>query len=295
MSLARTAYKMCFAFFLKLGTDCLTRARDSAPNEAVARPGTSNSNTIRGGAYNDTISGLSGDDVLYGGAGIDSLDGGAGNDTLSGGDGADVVSYSGSGAGVNINLATSTASGGDAAGDVISGFEGVIGSSYADTLTGGTTADSITGGIGNDRLSGADGADTLIGDAGNDTLTGGGGNDRFIFKFASESPTGATTADTITDFAKGKDKIDLSAIDAFATSGANDTFVWKDTGAFNSTSKGEVRYQKFDNKGTANDYTMIWIDTDADKDVEMAIRLTGLHSLTASNFMLQSHCAAHTA
>ena len=84
----------------------------------------------------------------------------------------------------------------------------------------------------------------------------------------------------------GKDKIGLSAIDVFASSGSDDAFIWKGTAAFNSTSKGEVRYEKFDNRGTANDYTMVWIDNDADTGVEMAIRLTGLYNLAATDFIL---------
>jgi hypothetical protein len=47
-----------------------------------------------------------------------------------------------------------------------------------------------------------------------------------------------------------------------------------------------VRYEKFDVTGTANDHTMVWIDNDADTGVEMAIRLTGLYDLTASDFVL---------
>jgi hypothetical protein len=47
-----------------------------------------------------------------------------------------------------------------------------------------------------------------------------------------------------------------------------------------------VRYQKFDVAGTANDHTMVWIDNDTDTAVEMAIRLTGLYDLTASDFIL---------
>jgi hypothetical protein len=102
----------------------------------------------------------------------------------------------------------------------------------------------------------------------------------------SESSTGATSADVITDFVRGTDKINLSAIDAFAGTSANETFIWKGTAGFNSTTQGEVRYQKFNNAGTANDYTMVWIDNDADTVVEMAIRLTGLYDLAASDFIL---------
>ena len=102
----------------------------------------------------------------------------------------------------------------------------------------------------------------------------------------AESATTATTSDVISDFVRGQDKINLSSIDAFASSGANDTFLWKGTAAFSSTTQGEVRYQQFNNSGTANDYTMVWIDNDADTGVEMAIRLTGLYTLTASDFSL---------
>ena len=139
---------------------------------------------------------------------------------------------------------------------------------------------------GNDKMYGYGGADYLVGGAGKDTLSGGSGSDTFIFKAASESSTSSTSCDVITDFVSGSDEISLSTIDAFASSSANDTFVWKGTAAFNSTSKGEVRYEKFNNSGTSNDYTMVWIDTDRDSSVEMAIRLTGLHNLTASDFIL---------
>ena len=101
-----------------------------------------------------------------------------------------------------------------------------------------------------------------------------------------ESALTATTTDVIIFFAKGQDKINLSAIDAFASSATNDTFVWKGTAEFGSSTKGEVRNQKFDKSGTANDYTMVWIDNDRDTGVEMAIRLTGLYDLTASDFIL---------
>ena len=155
-----------------------------------------------------------------------------------------------------------------------------------DSIYGNRYADNLSAGRGNDAVNGYAGNDTLVGGAGKDTLSGGAGSDRFIFESSSESSTGATTADMITDFSRGSDKISLSTIDAFASSSANDTFIWKGTAAFNSTTKGEVRYQKFDNTGSTNDYTMVWIDNDADTGVEMAIRLTGLYSLSSSDFIL---------
>ena len=164
--------------------------------------------------------------------------------------------------------------------DFVYGFLG------SDKIYGYGGNDILYGNSGNDTISGGSGVDLLTSGTGKDTLSGGAGSDRFIFESSSESSTGATTADMITDFSRGSDKISLSTIDAFASSPANDTFVWKGTSAFNSSTKGEVRYEKFDKSGTANDYTMVWIDNDRDTGVEMAIRLTGLHNLTESDFIL---------
>jgi Ca2+-binding RTX toxin-like protein len=60
-----------------------------APDTAVHRVGTSASQTLAGGAFDDTLSGLAGDDRLFGNAGDDILDGGTGADTLIGGLGND--------------------------------------------------------------------------------------------------------------------------------------------------------------------------------------------------------------
>ncbi|MBE0533285.1 MAG: right-handed parallel beta-helix repeat-containing protein [Rhodospirillales bacterium] len=140
--------------------------------------GNATDNYFYGGAGADTLSGGAGDDTLYGGAGDDTLIGGTGADALSGGAGIDTADYSASTAAVNVNLGTGAAqSGGDAAGDTLSGIENVTGSDYADILTGGAGDNVLTGGAGNDTLSGGAGDDTLIGGAGDDTLTGGAGDD----------------------------------------------------------------------------------------------------------------------
>ena len=157
---------------------------------------------------------------------------------------------------------------------------------YNDYANGFSGDDSVYGYDGNDSLFGGGGSDRIIGGKGTDQLSGGTGEDRFAFSKITESGITATTSDVITDFVRGQDKIKLSAIDAFGSSGTNDTFVFRGTAAFSSTTEGEVRYEKFDNSGTTNDYTMIWIDNDADTAVEMAIRLTGLYTLTASDFIL---------
>jgi len=132
---------------------------------------------ILGLAGNDTISGGGGDDVLDGGAGDDVLVGGAGADVLTGGDGEDLISYTASAQGVVVHLETGFVSGGDAAGDVISGVENVDGSAFADTIRGDDKANELNGGDGADNLNGYGGADTINGGDGNDTVRGMHGDD----------------------------------------------------------------------------------------------------------------------
>ena len=146
--------------------------------------------------------------------------------------------------------------------------------------------DTLYGGAGSDVISGGAGRDTLIGGWGKDVITGGSGGDRFIFNSVKDLTASASTTDVIADFVRGADKIDLKDLDAFAATSANDTFVWRGSSGFNNATSGEVRFQKFDNAGSANDFTMIYLDTDGDSGAEMAIRLTGIYDLTASDFIL---------
>jgi Ca2+-binding RTX toxin-like protein len=154
--------------------------------------GTTNADWINGDDGADSISGLAGNDSILGGEGNDTIEGGVGNDTLNGGNGIDTLSYAGSAAGVTVNLATNSASGGDASTDVISLFENLIGSASADTLTGDTSANSIDGGAGNDTIDGGAGNDTIVGGTGNDSMTGGLGLDVFVTGQAGDS-TAATS------------------------------------------------------------------------------------------------------
>ena len=132
---------------------------------------------LTGGADGDTLDGGDGNDVLDGGAGDDRLNGGAGADTLIGGAGADTAQYSGSSSGVKVSLVSGLGSGGDAEGDTLSGIENLIGSDFADKLTGDGAANDLFGGDGNDSLYGGGGDDRLSGDEGADLLDGGAGID----------------------------------------------------------------------------------------------------------------------
>ena len=151
---------------------------------------------LGGNPGNDTLKGGAGKDTLTGGNGDDILEGGAGGDTLWGEDGIDTLSYASSGAGVTVNLANRTASGGHAEGDTFGDFENLTGSAHGDTLTGDGNDNVIRGGTGNDTLKGGAGLDQIFGGAGNDTLHGGAGGD--MFHFAANFGN-----DTITDFTLG--------------------------------------------------------------------------------------------
>lgn len=112
--------------------------------------GTPDSDVLVGTDGRDYITALAGDDVLIGGKGADYQDGG---------DGVDSLSYVDSTAAVTINLATGTASGGDATGDAFINIERAIGSKYDDFLIGNSQDNLLDGGLGNDTMSGGLGDD----------------------------------------------------------------------------------------------------------------------------------------
>ncbi|MGJ8598083.1 FG-GAP-like repeat-containing protein [Sulfitobacter sp.] len=140
-------------------------------------------NMMIGSAVRDVLIGTSGVDIIQGFAGNDVIRGGAGADTLSGGEGVDWLQYAGSDAGVAVDLnadlgtGLQSASGGDAAGDQIQGFEYVRGSAFGDVLTGNDERNVLLGGDGNDDIAGGEGNDLIRGGAGADTLSGGEGID----------------------------------------------------------------------------------------------------------------------
>ena len=178
--------------------------------------------TARGGSGADTlvqierVIGSRFHDTLTGTGRIEWFDGGLGNDTIDGGGGVDTVEFGNIGYGVTVNLAAGTATGG-AGSDTLLRIENVIGSIFADSITGTTGVNNLQGGGGNDQLVGRDGADTLDGGDGNDLLRGGTGNDTLIggagrdnFRFDTALTSGAVVnVDTILDFAYDYDTIRL--------------------------------------------------------------------------------------
>ena len=127
----------------------------------------------------------------------DYVDGGAGADTLGGSAGYDTLTYYSSTAGVSVNLASGTASGGDAQGDSISNFESVSGSAHNDVLTGNAVSNSLNGDDGNDVLAGGGDYDSLYGNNGNDTLSGDAGNDYLSGDDGDDVLRGGAGADSL--------------------------------------------------------------------------------------------------
>jgi Ca2+-binding RTX toxin-like protein len=131
--------------------------------------GGSGADVIAGGAADDILNGNggfdslhgeAGQDILYGGDGDDVLEGGAGADVIIGGAGSNAASYASALQGVVVHMSGMDMNQGDAAGDVFSNIDRLIGSKFADHLGG----DS-----GDNELSGGGGVDVLLGGAGNDT------------------------------------------------------------------------------------------------------------------------------
>ncbi len=119
------------------------------------------------------------DNVITGGAGEDFLTGGAGNNTLNGGGGThDWAVYETAPGGVTASLTAGSASANGYGGaDTLIGIANLVGSGFADTLTGDAGFNTIFGNGGDDVLTGLGGNDTLVGGAGNDVLDGGTGLD----------------------------------------------------------------------------------------------------------------------
>jgi Ca2+-binding RTX toxin-like protein len=152
--------------------------------------GTQANDILNGLGSNDRILGQGGDDFITGGPGADILDGGAGN----AGQG-DTVSYAGSAA-VTVNLAAQVASGGDATGDTITGFENAAGGSGNDTLVGNSGPNQLFGNAGFDTLIGGADADILDGGQDFDTISYSGSPSGVIVNLGSVGVGGDAQGDT---------------------------------------------------------------------------------------------------
>ncbi|WP_210168668.1 calcium-binding protein, partial [Methylobacterium sp. Leaf108] len=133
--------------------ELLTGALVGAGNELDNRvTGNTLDNLLSGGQGVDTLQGGEGNDVLLGGSGPDRLEGGAGLDTASYAGAAAVEPATG--LGLVISLADQSVNTGEATGDTYVEVENLIGSGFADQITGDASDNRLEGGAGADTLSG---------------------------------------------------------------------------------------------------------------------------------------------
>ncbi|MBY6054902.1 calcium-binding protein [Leisingera daeponensis] len=214
---------------------------------------------LRGSAHND---------LLIGNGGRNYFRGIEGNDTIRGGSGRDEVRYDrdaryGGTNGVEVDLATQTATDGFGDTDRVFSIEDVRGSAKGDRIFGNSAANKLDGEAGFDRLLGRNGNDLLLGDGGNDTLNGGDGrdtlnggvgrdlllggrhNDRLAGAGGNDTLNGGGGNDTLFGGTGNDRMIGAAGNDRLFGNGGSDTFVFangfgKDTiGGFNALDNNE--------------------------------------------------------
>jgi Ca2+-binding RTX toxin-like protein len=285
---------------------------------------------VSGSDYDDWIVGDDGLNDLHGYDGDDMLIGGGGEDFLWGNNGTDTASYADSGEGVVVYLDLNdngwgAGYGGTAEQDFLYSIENLVGSSYADTLTGDGGNNVLKGGGGADTLYGEGGADTLSGEGGADTLKGGGGSDTLYGGDGADTLFGMNGSDTLYGD-NGQDTLNGGNGRDFLTGGNGaDTFAWWETSETSTGAANADVIRDFNRTGgdvidlsdiDANVYaggnqtftfigtaafsgspgeiryyhsggnTYIEMQTGVVLDVEGVIRLDGIHNPQASWFVL---------
>jgi Ca2+-binding RTX toxin-like protein len=192
---------------------------------------------------------MAGNDEVHAGGGTDRVEGGLGNDILDGGAGSDTIVYA-NGAAVTLSLAIAGPQDTIGAGiDTLTGFENILGSGFADTLTGDGGNNVIDGWGGDDHMTGGLGDDTYVVDSFGDVVTenAGEGLDTVFTSVGSstdftqlyylpdnvENLTGISSTgqgvwgnalDNVIAMGSGKDLIVLAdRTDYFSTAGGSDT------------------------------------------------------------------------
>lgn len=107
---------------------------------------------ILGSVAGDELTGTDLTDFIWGGAGDDDIDGSAG---------LDIVVYVFDPDGVTVDLGAGTATDGHGDTDSLAGIEAVVGSAFADMLTGSSGDDLFFATTGGDSIDGGMGADTV--------------------------------------------------------------------------------------------------------------------------------------
>lgn len=237
-------------------------------------------------------------DIVHGAGGEDTffvsslararLDGGSGSDTLwflqtrTYADGVGAVVTEQAQTGITVNLATSqVVDDGFGASAKVVGFENVLAGGLNDRLTGDGSANILSGDYGDDVIAGGPGTDTLIGGRGADRLIGGGAGDVFSWGYYAEffEIGGDTSIDIVQDFSKG-DKLDLRP------TGAPLEFLG--TADFDNA-RYAIRYEIRDGDTYVFSRTYTPLD-----QVDLEIKLVGIHNLTADDFINLRTASAFT-
>ena len=173
--------------------------------------GAGGADLLLGSEGGDRLAGGDGEDTLWGNGGDDTLAGGAGNDRLDGGGGSDWVSFEDATSGVDVKLGRMRDAGGGMGTDKLISIENVIGSAFADTLTGDDGGNGLAGGAGDDVLAGGRGNDLLLGEDGDDQIRGNADDDTLYGSDGDDTLGGGSGSDRL-DGGGGTDWADLSDI-----------------------------------------------------------------------------------
>ena len=193
------------------------------------------------------------DNRLLGGAGLDTIHGGNGNDWIDSGTEAD-LQFGGN------------------------GDDRLMGRWSGDTLYGGDGDDLVKGDAASDRIYGDGGEDVLVGGAGRDWLYGGAEADVFLFRRTADSGLGTTLRDLILGFEAGSDLVDLTQIDANASSSGNQAFAWIGTAAFGSIA-GQLRV-------LAGANSILQGDVDGDGLADFELQFNAMATVSQNDILL---------
>jgi Ca2+-binding RTX toxin-like protein len=217
---------------------------------------------------NSNGTGNAGDNTIYASGGDNVINGAGGNDTLS---------YVFAEAGVTVRLTTSAAQNTGGSGyDSLRNLENLVGSNYADSLTGDANSNILRGGAGNDVLNGGGGNDVLDGGEGADQMNGGAGADRYVFNSLNDLGLG-DLADLISGFNGSEgDRIDFSALDANPLTAPREAFEFIGNQAFSATdATGQLRFADGVLYGSIN----------ADSAAEFTIKLLGVTEFSQNDLI----------
>ncbi|MEO3999703.1 calcium-binding protein [Mesorhizobium sp. CAU 1732] len=247
-----------------------------------AANGTGNAldNTIVGNALANILNGAAGNDYMVGGAGDDIyVVASAGDQTIEAANGGTdtVRSYINWTLAAHVERLELLGSAANGTGNALNNT--LVGNSLANVMNGLDGNDYIITGAGNDTLNGGNGNDTLVGGAGADRMSGGAGSDTFLYMAISDSGVGAANRDTILDFVRGQDRIDLSALDANTAAAGNQAFSFIGSAAFSGVA-GQLRYSSSGNT------TFVDADINGDRVSDFQIAVNGTNFMTGSDFIL---------